>query len=130
VLLGATPGDDSAADIGTRPMSLVKQERRRRPPAASSPGRARTPRRGRRLGRLRRRGVDAPRAPGRPKERRSSGSSREPGRPRISYGCINVPVPSSSRSSGRCLRRAARSRTCCPKPAPSARSLPAPTTRS
>ena len=95
VLLGATPGDDSAPDIGTRPMSLVKQEEKTTPAgrfvaeagknasgedvvwidydAAVSMHRVRM--------------VD-------PKERRFERlKSKNPADRRISYGCINVPVP-------------------------------------
>ena len=95
VLLGATPGDDSAPDIGTRPMSLVKQEEKTTPAgrfvawagknasnedvvwvdydAAVSMHRVRM--------------VD-------PKERRYERlKSTNPADRRISYGCINVPVP-------------------------------------
>jgi len=95
VLLGATPGDDSAPDIGTRPMSLVKQEEKTTPAgrfvaeagknthgedvvwvdydAAVSMHRVRM--------------VD-------PKERRFERlRSPNPADRRISYGCINVPVP-------------------------------------
>ena len=95
VLLGAAPGDDSAPDIGTRPMSLVKQEEKTTPAgrfvaeagkntsgedvvwidydAAVSMHRVRM--------------VD-------PKERRFERlQSPNPADRRISYGCINVPVP-------------------------------------
>ena len=95
VLLGATPGDDSAPDIGTRPISLVKQEEKTTPAgrfvaeagkntngedvvwvdydAAVSMHRVRM--------------VD-------PKERRFERlRSPNPAERRISYGCINVPVP-------------------------------------
>ena len=94
VLLGATPGDDSVPDIGTRPMSLVKQEEKTTPAgrfvaeagknthgedvvwvdydAAVSMHRVRM--------------VD-------PKERRFERlQSPNPADRRISYGCINVPV--------------------------------------
>ena len=94
VLLGATPGDDSVEGIGTRPMSLVKQEEKTTPAgrfvayagrnasheevvwvdynAAVSMHRVRL--------------VD-------PKERRLERlASPNPADRRISYGCINVPV--------------------------------------
>jgi len=94
VLLGAAPGDDSVPDIGTRPMSLVKQEEKTTPAgrfvaeagknahgedvvwvdydAAVSMHRVRM--------------VD-------PKERRFERlQSPNPADRRISYGCINVPV--------------------------------------
>ena len=95
VLLGAAPGDDSVPDIGTRPMPLVKQEEKTTPAgrfvaeagknthgedvvwvdydAAVSMHRVRM--------------VD-------PKERRFERlRSPNPADRRISYGCINVPVP-------------------------------------
>ena len=95
VLLGATPGDDSVADIGTRPMAKVRQDEKTTPAgrfvaaaghnasgeevvwvdydAAVSMHRVRL--------------VD-------PKERRLERlASPDPAQRRISYGCINVPVP-------------------------------------
>ena len=94
VLLGATPGDDSVADIGTRPMASVHQDEKTTPAGrfvaqagknashedvvwvdyanAVSMHRVRL--------------VD-------PKERRLERlASPDPAERRISYGCINVPV--------------------------------------
>ena len=94
VLLGATPGDDPVPDIGTRPMSKVRQEEKTTPAGrfvaqagknashedvvwvdyadAVSMHRVRL--------------VD-------PKERRFERlASPDPAERRISYGCINVPV--------------------------------------
>jgi hypothetical protein len=94
VLLGATPGDDSVADIGTRPMANVHQDEKTTPAGrfvaqagknaahedvvwvdyanAVSMHRVRL--------------VD-------PKERRLERlASPDPAERRISYGCINVPV--------------------------------------
>lgn len=94
VLLGAAPGDDSVADIGTRPMDQVRPEEKTTPAgrfvaaagrnaagedvvwvdhhAAVSMHRVRL--------------VD-------PKERRLERlASPDPAERRISYGCINVPV--------------------------------------
>ena len=94
VLLGATPGDDSAADIGTRPMTGVREDEKTTPAGrfvaqagknashedvvwvdyanAVSMHRVRL--------------VD-------PKERRLERlASPDPAERRISYGCINVPV--------------------------------------
>jgi hypothetical protein len=94
VLLGATPGDDSVADIGTRPMASVREDEKTTPAGrfvaqagknashedvvwvdyanAVSMHRVRL--------------VD-------PKERRLERlASPDPADRRISYGCINVPV--------------------------------------
>ena len=94
VLLGATPGDDSVADIGTRPMASVREDEKTTPAGrfvaqagknashedvvwvdytnAVSMHRVRL--------------VD-------PKERRLERlASPDPAERRISYGCINVPV--------------------------------------
>jgi hypothetical protein len=94
VLLGAAPGDDSAPDIGTRPMASVRQDEKTTPAGrfvaqagknashedvvwvdyadAVSMHRVRL--------------VD-------PKERRLERlASPDPAQRRISYGCINVPV--------------------------------------
>jgi len=94
VLLGATPGDDSAPDIGTRPISLVKQEEKTTPAGrfVSQPGRNASGEEviwvdyGAAVSMHRVRIVD-------PKERRlerlASGAAEDR---RISYGCINIPV--------------------------------------
>jgi hypothetical protein len=95
VLLGAAPGDDSAPDIGTRPMSLIKQEEKTTPAGrfVAEPGQNA---KGEdvvwvdydaAVSMHRVRMVD-------PKERRFERlQSPDPADRRISYGCINVPVP-------------------------------------
>jgi hypothetical protein len=132
VLLGATPGDDSVEGIGTRPMSLVKQEEKTTPA-------------GRFVAYAGRNaaheevvwvdygagGLDASRAPG-----RSEGAP--PRAARLAEPCRPAHLLWLHQRSGRLLRIGglaapapdpARSSTCCPKPAMSARSSSAPTTR-
>ena len=126
VLLGATPGDDSVAGIGTRPMTRCARTRRPRRPAAS------WPRPGRNASHEDVVWVDYANAVSMhrvrlvdPKERRLERlASPDPAERRISYGCINVPVAFFERSSGRCSARPGRSSTSCPKSAPSTRSSP------
>jgi hypothetical protein len=95
VLLGAAPGDDSAPDIGTRPMSKIRPEEKTTPAGrfVSAPGKNTN---GEdvvwvdydaAVSMHRVRMVD-------PKERRFERlRSPDPAQRRISYGCINVPVP-------------------------------------
>jgi hypothetical protein len=94
VLLGATPGDDSVADIGTRPMASVREdEKDDAGRTLRRPGRQERIAGRRRLGRLHQRGLDAPCRLVDPKERRLERlASADPADRRISYGCINVPV--------------------------------------
>lgn len=94
VLLGAAPGDDPVADIGTRPMAKVQQGEKTTPAGrfVSEPGRNAS---GEdvvwvdyadSVSMHRVRLVD-------PKERRLERlASPDPTERRISYGCINVPV--------------------------------------
>jgi hypothetical protein len=94
VLLGATPGDDSVPDIGTRPMASVRQDEKTTP-AGRFVGQAGKNASGEdvvwvdyadAVSMHRVRLVD-------PKERRLERlASPDPSERRISYGCINVPV--------------------------------------
>ncbi len=94
VLLGAAPGDDSVEDIGTRPMSLIKQEEKTTPAGrfVASAGRNASHEDvlwvdyDAAVSMHRVRVVD-------PRERRLERlASPNPADRRISYGCINVPV--------------------------------------
>ncbi|HWH84569.1 MAG TPA: hypothetical protein VNU71_20260 [Burkholderiaceae bacterium] len=94
VLLGATPGDDSVAGIGTRAMSEVQQDEKTTPAGrfVSQPGRNASGEDvvwvdyNAAVSMHRVRPVD-------PKERRLERlASNDPRQRRISYGCINVPV--------------------------------------
>jgi hypothetical protein len=94
VLLGATPGDDSVPDIGSRPMTQVRQDEKTTP-AGRFVGQAGKNASGEdvvwvdyadSVSMHRVRLVD-------PKERRLERlASPDPSQRRISYGCINVPV--------------------------------------
>jgi hypothetical protein len=94
VLLGATPGDDSVPDIGTRPMAHVRQDEKTTP-AGRFIGQAGKNASGEdvvwvdyanAVSMHRVRLVD-------PKERRLERlASPDPAERRISYGCINVPA--------------------------------------
>ena len=94
VLLGATPGDDSVADIGTRPMASVREDEKTTPAGrfVAQAGKNASHedvvwvdhRNAVSMHRVRL--VD-------PKERRLERlASPDPADRRISYGCINVPV--------------------------------------
>jgi hypothetical protein len=94
VLLGATPGDDAVADIGTRPMTQVHQDEKTTPAGRfiSAPGKNASGEEvvwvdyADSVSMHRVRLVD-------PKERRLERlASPDPSERRISYGCINVPV--------------------------------------
>ena len=94
VLLGAAPGDDSVAGIGSRPMSKVRQEEKTTPAGrfVAEAGRNASGEEvvwvdyGAAVSMHRVRLVD-------PKERRLERlASPDPAERRISYGCINVPV--------------------------------------
>lgn len=94
VLLGATPGDDSVEGIGTRPMTLVRQEEKTTPAGrfVAAAGHNASGEDvvwvdyGAAVSMHRVRMVD-------PKERRLERlASSNPADRRISYGCINVPV--------------------------------------
>ncbi len=94
VLLGAAPGDDAVADIGTRPMTRVQQEEKTTPAGRfiSAPGKNASGEEvvwvdyADSVSMHRVRLVD-------PKERRLERlASPDPSERRISYGCINVPV--------------------------------------
>jgi hypothetical protein len=94
VLLGATPGDDPVPDIGTRPMTQVRQDEKTTPAGRfiSAPGKNASGEEvvwvdyADSVSMHRVRLVD-------PKERRFERlASPDPAERRISYGCINVPV--------------------------------------
>ena len=95
VLLGAAPGDDPVPDIGTRPMSRVREDEKTTPAGrfVAQAGRNASGEEvvwvdyADAVSMHRVRVVD-------PKERRLERlASPDPKRRRISYGCINVPVP-------------------------------------
>jgi hypothetical protein len=131
VLLGAAPGDDSVEGIGSRPMSKVRPEEKTTPAGrfVAAAGHNASGEEvvwvdyGAAVSMHRVRLVD-------PKERRLERlASPDPAERRISYGCINVPVAFFESVVWPCSQRRGPWPTCCRKPAASARSLPAPTTR-